>query len=99
MTTNHDSTTSERAGPDLVRVYLNEIGQCDLLDRDDETRLGQAIQAGLQARRTLADGATGRHRAALLGTIALGDQARDEFTLANLRLVVSIAKRYHGHGL
>jgi RNA polymerase primary sigma factor len=101
MTRNHDSAAAaDRAsGPDLVRVYLNEIGQCDLLDREDEARLGQAIQAGFKARRALAEGATGRQRQALARTVAEGDAARDEFTRANLRLVVSIAKRYHGHGL
>jgi RNA polymerase sigma factor (sigma-70 family) len=96
-------TDSAPTAPDLVRLYLNAIGQCDLLDREDEARLGKAMQAGAGARGCLeADDAgslTVRERARLRAEAAEGDRARDEFARANLRLVVSIAKRYHGRGL
>jgi RNA polymerase primary sigma factor len=86
---------------DLVRLYLDEIGQRSLLDRDDEARLGQAIQAGLQARRRLASGAVHSDRTAenLRRRAREGERAHREFVEANLRLVVSVAKRYRRSGV
>ena len=86
---------------DLVRLYLDEIGQRALLDREDEARLGQAIQAGLQAARRLASGAVAgeRSRERLRRQAGEGERARREFVEANLRLVVSVAKRYQRPGV
>lgn len=86
---------------DLVRLYLDEIGQRNLLDRDDEARLGQAIQTGLQARRRLASGAirTERTRESMRRKAREGERAHQEFVEANLRLVVSVAKRYQRPGV
>ena len=90
---------------DGVRMYLREIGQVDLLTGDDERRLAQLIEEGhLAAQRIdeaaesgeqLADAETRR----LMRCIQRGERAKSELTQANLRLVVSIAKRYSGRGM
>lgn len=84
-------------GPDAVRMYLNEIGQVDLLDADDEKRLGRAIKEGLVAKKKLeADGGKLglRERRDLQKVEREGKKAEDHMVRANLRLVVSIARRY-----
>ncbi len=86
---------------DLVRLYLNDIGKHALLTRDDEARLAQAIEAGRDARAEFA--ATERiapvRKRELRRLTREGDQAATTFVQANLRLVVSIAKRYRGADL
>ena len=94
---------------DLVRIYLREIGRVPLLTAQDEVDLAKAIEAGLFAEEKLqADGArtpesspvglgAGLAELALLG--AEGMRAKQRLIEANLRLVVSIAKRYIGRGL
>ena len=86
---------------DLVRMYLSEIGQQGLLDRDDEARLAQAIERGAQAGRQLAAGGrrTRAQRQELARQVGDGDRARRQFVEANLRLVVSVAKRYRRPGV
>ncbi len=81
---------------DLVRLYLHDIGKHDLLTKDDETRLAQAIEAGRDARTEFAtsEGITPAHKRELRRLTRDGDQAAETFVSANLRLVVSIAKRY-----
>ena len=80
---------------DLVRLYLNDIGKHALLTKDDEARLAQAIEAGCAARVELAaNGATPAGKRELYRLIRRGDEAADTFVKANLRLVVSIAKKY-----
>jgi RNA polymerase primary sigma factor len=86
---------------DLVRIYLREIGRVPLLTAEDEVELAKSIEAGLFAEEKLAGGlpcqGAGRAELALLG--AEGLRAKQRLIEANLRLVVSIAKRYIGRGL
>jgi RNA polymerase sigma factor (sigma-70 family) len=90
-----------RGGDDLVRLYLADIGRHALLSKDDEIGLAQRIQAGAEARRQLGGPAASKPagRRELMGTVRDGDAARRTFVEANLRLVVSIAKRYRTSGL
>jgi len=86
---------------DLVRVYLSDIGRHALLTKDDEQRLAQAIETGKEAERELEslDHPTPATRSALRRKIRAGQDAERTFVQANLRLVVSIAKRYQASGL
>ena len=86
---------------DLLRLYLNEVGRHGLLDRDGEQRLGRVIDAGRRAARALAadDELSPQRRAELQAAVAAGERAARTFVEANLRLVVSIAKRYQSSGL
>src|SRR5713101_1147222 len=95
---------------DLVRLYLDEIGRYPLLTKDDEVRLSRAIEEGRQAIEELSGGKTGeashtgqtgktaRVAAArareLRRVVKDGEEATQTFINANLRLVVSIAKKY-----
>ena len=89
---------------DTVRMYLKEIGRVDLLTVDDERRLAQAIDEGNRAAVMLDaehDGAIidpVDHRR-MMRTVTAGQRAKSELIQANLRLVVSIAKRYSGRGM
>ena len=89
----------KRAGPpdeDLVRLYLNDIGKYALLTKDDEARLAQAAETGREARAELLATAkpTPARQRELRRLIREGDKAAETFVKANLRLVVSIAKKY-----
>jgi len=92
---------TERHDEDLVRVYLDEIGRHELLTKDDEARLAQDIDAGRAARAELDElGHIKRtERRKLEEAAQRGEQARREFIQSNLRLVVSIAKKYQASGL
>ncbi|GGU93729.1 hypothetical protein GCM10010182_06750 [Actinomadura cremea] len=82
---------------DAVKDYLNGLGRTPLLTAAQERELGERIEAGARARRRLDDeGARldGVQRRALEATAADGDRARDHMVRANVRLVVSIARRY-----
>ena len=87
---------------DLVRVYLNEIGKVALLNAEQEVELSKRIEAGLYADHLLADPNTKLTPAKRRDLHALavdGRRAKEHLLQANLRLVVSLAKRYTGHGL
>ncbi|MDQ3154671.1 MAG: sigma-70 family RNA polymerase sigma factor [Actinomycetota bacterium] len=86
---------------DLVRVYLNGIGRTALLTAQQEVELAKRIEAGVFARHVL-DSNTGlspSRRADLLALVRDGRVAKDHLLEANLRLVVSLAKRYTGRGM
>jgi RNA polymerase sigma factor (sigma-70 family) len=88
---------------DLVRQYLREIGCTPLLTAADEVTLAIAMEAGREAKTVLESPAardlTVARRAQLRKLVKAGDEARRQFIVANLRLVVSIAKRYRSSGL
>ncbi len=98
MSTKLEATTGDT---DLLRHYLAEIGRHELLTKDDEQRLGCLIEAGRRAASTLVKGGelTDERRTELTAVVARGDQAAKHFIQANLRLVVSIAKRYQSSSL
>jgi RNA polymerase primary sigma factor len=85
---------------DAVRMYLGEIGQVALLSADDEKRLGRAIRTMQEAKARSADGAlTATQRRELRNITREGEEAFEHLITANLRLVVSIARKYDGREL
>ncbi|WP_336314053.1 RNA polymerase sigma factor RpoD [Iamia majanohamensis] len=92
---------------DSVRIYLREIGRVPLLTGPEEVDLAQRIEAGAAAASQLADlsAADGldalgfAERRRLERTARDGEEAKSQLIQANLRLVVSVAKRYVGRGM
>ena len=86
---------------DPLAAYLDAVGRHELLTAAEEVELAQAIEAGRAAQERLDDGDLSRRDAtAARREIAAGDRARRRFLEANLRLVVSVARRYRmSHGI
>ncbi len=99
------SRASSSADP--VRMYLKEIGKVPLLTADEEVELAKRIETGALASAEIAEiSSEGRWNGGgsdlqrrLRREVADGERARQELTSANLRLVVSIAKRHVGRGV
>ncbi|HET9138040.1 sigma-70 family RNA polymerase sigma factor [Actinophytocola sp.] len=86
---------------DLVRVYLNGIGRTALLTAQEEVELAKRIEAGVFAQHMLetADRLQTIRRNELKALVVDGVRAKNHLLEANLRLVVSLAKRYTGRGM
>ena len=92
---------TDTADNDIVRLYLSGIGKYQLLDKCDEARLAKAIEAGREAADVEQAGGklSPARRSELRRIIREGEEAHQIFVQANLRLVVSIAKRCQSSGL
>ncbi|MCW2614275.1 MAG: polymerase sigma factor, partial [Frankiales bacterium] len=92
-------------GIDLVKAYLREIGRVALLTAEMEVDLAKRIEAGLFANEKMRQASVGELKLAaamkrdLTEIIRDGEVAKRHLLEANLRLVVSLAKRYQGRGL
>ena len=93
---------------DPVRMYLKEIGKVDLLTPDEEVELAKKMQAGMEAKEKIkelderqrnGEQIDEKEYQALRKAIRGGENAKRRLSEANLRLVVSIAKRYVGRGM
>ncbi|MFG1886064.1 RNA polymerase sigma factor SigB [Micromonospora sp. NPDC049102] len=99
--TDLDATDERGISTDLVRAYLNGIGRTKLLTAAQEVELARRVEAGLFAEEKLATctPVSEELRADLELIVVEGRAAKDHLLEANLRLVVSIAKRYTGRGM
>ena len=103
VTTPRTRQDREIEGRDSVGLYLDEIARTPLLDAATEVELSKSIEAGLFAQHLLDEGRVGRRKggapklaneAELRWLVDEGDRAVQHFINANLRLVVSIARKY-----
>ncbi len=91
---------------DPVRMYLKEIGKIPLLSQDDEKKYAKLVEEGQAAQRKLDlideddnNNVSQEEYEALLDIVDKAEDAKNKIAEANLRLVVSIAKKYTGRGL
>ena len=97
ITTTRTRSTDGIDGKDAVGLYLDAIAKTPLLSAEEEVQLAHAIEAGLFAREILNGNettSTDATRDELEQLVELGDQAMQQFIKANLRLVVSVARKY-----
>jgi RNA polymerase primary sigma factor len=85
---------------DSVGLYLSQVGGVPLLTRDEEVELSKRIERGRVARAELANGITSKKRLdEIEAMIEDGEAAREHLILANMRLVISVAKKYMRRGV
>jgi RNA polymerase primary sigma factor/RNA polymerase nonessential primary-like sigma factor len=105
-----DAVDERGVSSDLVRAYLNAIGRTRLLTAEQEVDLARKVEAGLMAEHILDQLAEGDSTSTVRGAVkadaaelavivAEGRAAKNHLLEANLRLVVSVAKRYTGRGM
>ena len=99
-----EQTEDKQAQQELVdeplKAYLKEIGASELLTFEEEKALARAIEYGAEAKAKLEGGGSDvEGRLSLQQAVKVGESARRRMTESNLRLVVSIAKKYQGKGL
>ena len=102
----HPSPRDEEAATDELMaggpasLYLREISRNPLLTAEEEVQLAQQLEAGKEARAQIEAGVQDdEQRAALEQTVEVGEEARRRLIESNLRLVVSVARKYLGRGL
>lgn len=95
-----NSTDRNIAKGDTFGLYLKEVGRVPLLTAEQEVKLAKQIENGRRARERLADDSfSEKERKQLQTTAKDGFAAREHLTLANFRLVISVAKKYRGRGV
>lgn len=96
-----DARPDRGASPaDTVGLYLDDVSSHELLSAEDEVHLARAMERGKKARAIIESGSYDKaERIKLMRAISEGDEAKMTFIRCNLRLVISIAKRYTGRGL
>jgi RNA polymerase sigma factor (sigma-70 family) len=98
----HPAPAPLSASTDSVRQYLDGIGRTELLTPEEEVDLAKRYWAGRAAAHLLDNGVsqlTPKRRALLRSVARDGERAHEHMVRANLRLVVSVARRYRGRGL
>lgn len=95
-----ETAVESEAGSDPVRMYLREIGRVPLLNSQEESHLAERMVKGYSALQSLKKpGLDAKAKLKLKEEADAGERARQKLAEANLRLVVSVAKRYIGRGM
>jgi RNA polymerase primary sigma factor len=94
-----EAATDELMAGGPASLYLREISRARLLTAEEEVELAQQLEAGKEARAQLEAGVADEQRPALEKLVEVGEEARRRLIESNLRLVVSVARKYLGRGL